>query len=176
MVDQVKTTIEATKSYLIRGKFDISECSRPDTVLYEAVNSFFGTFMECDLEDAASEAGMKRRILRAFQYFPVAAAVERPVPSSDTSCLRDLVQSIPNLGRFLGESFCEGGHDAASLSQGRLLQRSQFLLCTLIGAIAHEESPVVLGECVHVCMQVCGCLLVCDELTLNYGFVWCIAV
>ena len=174
--------IKEKEGYLIRGKFNMS-CSRSDTVLYEALNSFFGTFVENKLEDAVAQAKMRRRITRAFECGTEAAALELSPPMEavassppNTSCVWNLVQSIPNLGRFLGNCFQQGGHDSTPISQGRLLQRSKFLLCKLISAIANEESPVVLSECVCVC--VCRAIhgagaCVCLDISPMLDYVCC---
>ena len=132
----------------------MSESSRPDTVLFEALNSFFGMFVgggDLGGKDPEMRARLKQRITGIIGFGMDVEAEESSSPSlttapSDASCMQDLVQSIPNLGTFLGDCYhCQGKtKDLAHFSRDQLLQRSKFLLCKLIGAIADATSPIVL--------------------------------
>ena len=53
----------------------------------------------------------------------------------------DLVQSIPNLGKLVPNEY--NSNYIMALPQ-QFLQRSKFLLCKLIGAIADADNPIVL--------------------------------
>ena len=78
--------------------------------------------------------------------------------SSNASC-RDLIQSIPNLAKLLGADI-HLGNDLTTAHHHliQLPQRSKFLLCKLIGAIADATTPVAL---------VLDDLQWCDETSLS---------
>ena len=137
LVDQIKKTIEKRKGYVIRGKFSLMEDrSRPDSILFEALDSFLGTIAYEAAPDLRDK--VRRRIVNAVSY-----GMGRPSESIISSKI--LSNSIPNLGELLGRGF-RPGHDLAHahLNQEQLLQRSTFLLCKLIGAIADATMPIAL--------------------------------
>ena len=159
LVRQAEATVGRRRGHLIRSKFDRSDCSRPDAVLYGALDAFFDAAPTgTGPVDAEARAGVRRRIASAFGCGAARAAPDAvaPAPPVDPSCLQDLVHCMPNLGRFLGDCFPRGGHEPARVSQERLLQRSKYLLCKLIAAMADQSSPLVLGESICTCShQMC---------------------
>lgn len=158
-MNQIKETIEGRNGYLIRGKFDMEDGSRPDTVLFEALNSFFGSFV--DEADADKRGRMRRRIIdtisRTSSPTDTIMTDGSSTVCSNASC-RDLIQSIPNLGKLLGTDIHLSNDLTVHHYLTQLPQRSKFLLCKLIGAIADATTPVVL---------VLDDLQWCDETSLS---------
>lgn len=67
LVHQVKHTVDGRNGYMIVAKFDMmADGSRPDSVLFEALNAFFGTF---NIERGAdSKAQMRERITDTVRF------------------------------------------------------------------------------------------------------------
>lgn len=126
---QIKKAIEARNGYLILGKFDMVDRSRPDNVLFEALNTFFGTFVE--EADVNAICRMRKRIVGIVRFG-----------------IRVLVKSIPNLRKLLGIRKIQPDNEE-SLNQNQLqnqllLERSTFFVCKLLQAIADADTPICL--------------------------------
>lgn len=66
LVHQIKKSVEEMGGYLIGGKFDLADGSRPDSVLFQALDSFFGAFAAengGDVAKAMKKAHMRQRII-----------------------------------------------------------------------------------------------------------------
>ena len=133
---QIKNAIEAQNGYLIQGKFDMVDGSRPDNVLFEALNAFFGSLIEAP--DGVIDR-MRQRIVNIV---------------GSSTCV--LVKSIPNLGWLLGDFELGNADDLiANMNQDQLLQRSRFLICKLLQAIADMRTPICI---VFDDIQWCDCM------------------
>lgn len=62
LVSQIKKTVEERGGYLIHGKFDVADGSRPDSVLFQALDSFFGAFAAAN-DDDAKKTRIRQRII-----------------------------------------------------------------------------------------------------------------
>ena len=61
-MNQIKKTVGERKGYLIGGKFDMADGSRPDSVLFEALDSFFEMLVVEGKDEDLKIARMRQRI------------------------------------------------------------------------------------------------------------------
>jgi histidine kinase len=122
LVNQIKKPLKESQGSFIQGKFEMSE-TRPDTVLFTALNSFFGQILE---EDARGNTDMSMRW-----------RVHDAIGGSGNNILLKL---IPNLRIWMDTEEDTDDNVKGMGSSHRL----QFLFCQLIGAIACREHPLVL--------------------------------
>lgn len=102
----------------IEGKFNKHQ--RPDSVLVNALNAFFGDLIEADATE--SLVRMRWRINDAV----------------GSGSNKILLEYVPNLQAFMDD----GAEPAENLPASN--RRIKFVLCKLIGAIACREHPLVL--------------------------------
>ena len=107
----------------IEGKFDKS--ARPDTVLAEALNTFFGNIIEADSRNV--HLSMRWRIHDAIG-----------------SGNNPLLKAIPNLQKFMPEGYTGNKGEVKSVGGMGSSYRLKFMFCKLIGAIACRTQPLVL--------------------------------
>jgi len=123
LVNQINKPLQESQGNFIQGKFEMSE-THPDTVLFTALNSFFGQILEKDAQ-GNTDMSMRWRIHDAI--------------GSGNNILLKL---IPNLQKWMDT---EGDTDEdAKVKEMGSSHRLQFLFCQLIGAIASREHPLVL--------------------------------
>ena len=123
LVNQINKPLQESQGNFIQGKFEMSE-THPDTVLFTALNSFFGQILEKDAQ-GNTDMSMRWRIHDAI--------------GSGNNILLKL---IPNLQKWMDT---EGDTDeVANVKEMGSSHRLQFLFCQLIGAIASREHPLVL--------------------------------
>lgn len=112
LIDQIKEPLKQAGGYpLIHGKFDPS--ARPDSVIFGAFNTFFCKIID-ETEDIIKQE-MKSRIQRVSGW-------------------KMLIESIPSLGRLLGQEPTD-----SALHQEQWI----FLVCKLIAAISTKLHPIV---------------------------------
>ncbi|KAL7531691.1 hypothetical protein ACHAXR_008840 [Thalassiosira sp. AJA248-18] len=120
--DKQQHSFRRRRGYMIRGKFEsTNNGSRSDWVLFQALDSFFGRFVEDT--SSGDEIDSKAQMLRD--------KIEHTVGFG----LGDLIQSIPNLGKLVGN--VHKPRDLSTASQQQLLHRWKFLLCKLVGCISN---------------------------------------
>ena len=124
-MNQIKKAIEARNGYLILGKFDMVDGSRPDNVLFEALNTFFGTIIAHGTNVDGAIPRMRQRIVDIVGF---GTAI--------------LAKSIPNLGKLLGDIRLGGNDDPMNTNHDQLLQRSRFLICKFLQAISDIKTPI----------------------------------
>jgi len=116
LVNQIIKPLKERHGYLITGKFD-QKGRRPDSVIFSAIDSFFGSLMEGGDHDV--KARLKKRITDVVGGFGANV----------------LTKSIPNLGNFVENAYTHTCNDQVS---------RQVLLCKLISAIADQMNPIVI--------------------------------
>jgi predicted ATPase len=145
LVNQIKKPLQDKDGCFIEGKF--LESSRPDLVLNNALNNFFGSIMERGSNSGNMHMSLRWRIHDAI--------------GSGNSVL---MEAIPNLRKLMAEE--SSSSEISEVSTGRngrsaLLgssHRLPFLFCKLIGAIACKAHPLILFL---------DDLQWCDEMTLD---------
>ncbi|KAL7553996.1 hypothetical protein ACHAWF_017381, partial [Thalassiosira exigua] len=112
LINQIKGPLDAAGGYFISGKFDPS--SRPDSVIFGALNTFFGSIINGESEDVQLE--LKSRIMEGV--------------GSECSML-----PVPNLAKLLGEA----NDPAGALHQ----MQWEFIVGRLFAAISTRSHPIV---------------------------------
>ena len=64
----IKESVEERKGSLIRGKFDMADGSRPDSVLFKALDSYFRTLMAEEKDGGMKKARMRQRIINRVGF------------------------------------------------------------------------------------------------------------
>jgi predicted ATPase len=132
LVNQIKKTILEKDGCFIEGKF--LKSTRPDTVLANALNNFFGSIL------ASSNSGNTMHMSLRWRIHDVIGSGNNV-----------LLEAIPNLRKLMSEDSdssnnalpkvgARSGRSAMLGSSHRL----PFLFCKLIGAIACKAHPLIL--------------------------------
>lgn len=119
LVNQIQKPLLEANGYLIRGKFDVR--ARPNSIIFLALDDFFARLIDEGREN-------------------VQDLIQRIRNTVGPGC-RVLMNSIPNLGRFMEGHLGDNSDGAVgSASEHRL----KYLLCKLVAAVSSKNEPMAI--------------------------------